>query len=467
MSGEHDLIVVGGGPAGYAAALYGSASGLDVGLVEERRVGGTCLHVGCIPAKELLETASVLRTVRSASDFGVSVGEPVVDLVKSQKRKEQVVDTLFKGLTSMLAKQSVNVYSGKGTLGSSQTVTVEGETAGVLKAPHVVLATGSEPRTIPGFDCDGTLVVTSDDLLSITEVPSRVVVIGGGAIGCEFASLLSDLGSAVTLLEAASEILPGCDADAARTVRRAFERRGIQVCVGVQVCGHEPNNFGTSVKFREESLESSVDVDLVVVAVGRRPRGDSAGLVGTQVKVDEFGFVEVNERLHTDEPGVYAIGDVVSTPQLAHVGFAEGIFVVRDLLDEDPLPIDAATVPWCIYSHPEVAFAGLTEAAAQAAGYDVTVSTHRFVGNSRARIVGETDGFVKVVAQNNLDGSAGSILGVHLVGPWVTEQLGQGYLAVNWEATVEDVAFLVQPHPTFSELFGEAVLSLTGRSLHG
>ena len=464
MAIAHDVVVIGGGPAGYAAALFASASGLDVGLVEESKLGGTCLHVGCIPAKELLETASVLRTVRHASEFGVTVGDPAVDLVVSQERKQKVVDGLFKGLAGLLASREGAVYAGTGRLGGDHTVTVDGGEPAVLQAPHIVLATGSSPRTIPGFDVDGTLVVTSDELLSITEVPERVAVIGGGAIGCEFASMLCDLGSSVTLLEAMPEILPGCDADAAGAVRRAFKKRRIDVHVGVQVHGHDPDGPATTVRFGDDG---AVEVDLVVVSVGRRPRGDAAGLVGTRVEVDDRGFVVVDDRLRTGAPGVYAVGDVVATPQLAHVGVAEGMFVVRDLLGEHPTPVDPATVPWCIYSHPEVAFAGLTEAAAREAGHDVVVSSHRFMGNGRAMIVGDTDGLVKVVAEKEPDGRAGRILGVHLVGPWVTEQIGQGYMAVNWEATVDEVAAFIQPHPTFSELFGETVLSLTGRSLHG
>lgn len=467
MTLRHDLLVVGGGPAGYAAALYGAATGLDVGLVEEGRIGGTCLHLGCIPAKELLETASVLRTVRNASQFGVSTGDhkPVVDLAVSQQRKQEVIDGLAGGLSSLLAGRDVTVYDGTGRLGADHVVTVDGPNGStVAAADHIVLATGSTPRTIPGFEVDGTLVVTSDELLSLLEVPDRVAVIGAGAIGCEFASMLCDLGSSVTLLEAMPEILPGCDADAAKAVRRAFRKRKIDVHVGVLVHGHDPDGSATTVRFGDDG---SVEVDLVVVAVGRRPRGDAAGLVGTRVEVDDRGFVVVDDRLRTAEPGVYAVGDVVATPQLAHVGFAEGMFVVRDLLGENPVPVDPSTVPWCIYSHPEVAFAGLTEAAAREAGHDVVVSSHRFMGNGRAMIVGETDGLVKVVAEKGPDGRAGRILGVHLVGPWVTEQLGQGYLAVNWEATVDEVAAFIQPHPTLSELFGETVLSLTGRSLHG
>tara|TARA_B110000438_G_scaffold78754_1_gene78897 strand:+ start:589 stop:2055 length:1467 start_codon:yes stop_codon:yes gene_type:complete len=477
---QHDLVVIGGGPAGYAAALYGAAAGLDVGLVEEHLLGGTCLHVGCIPAKELLETASVLRTVRDAATFGVEVPgagehEPVVDLTVSQVRKQKVIDGLAKGVASLLKGRNVTVYDGTGRLSAAHVVSIdhgEGDPTLVV-AEHIVLATGSSPSTIPGFEIDGTLVVTSDELLSIDRVPDRVAVIGGGAIGCEFASMLSDYGSAVTMLEAAPEILVGCDADVATAIRRSFRRRKIDVHVGTAVHSHQPTGAGSTVvafgpmEGTEAGSVTELEVDLVVVSVGRRPRGDSAGLVGTRVVVDERGFVEVDDRLRTGEPGVYAVGDVVATPQLAHVGFAEGMFVVGDLLGESPKPINPSTVPWCIYSHPEVAFAGLTEAGAIAAGHDVVVSSHRFVSNGRAMIVGETDGLVKVVAEKDADGRAGRILGVHMVGPWVTEQLGQGYLAVNWEATVDDVAAFIQPHPTLSELFGETVLSLTGRALHG
>ena len=467
MTLRHDLLVVGGGPAGYAAALYGAATGLDVGLVEVGRIGGTCLHLGCIPAKELLETASVLRTVRNASQFGVSTGDhkPVVDLAVSQQRKQEVIDGLAGGLSSLLAGRDVTVYDGTGRLGADHVVTVDGPNGStVAAADHIVLATGSTPRTIPGFEVDGTLVVTSDELLSLLEVPDRVAVIGAGAIGCEFASMLADYGSTITLLEALPEILPGCDTDVAGAVRRSFHRRQISVHAGVVVHGHDPASGATTVRFGNDE---AVEVDLVVMAVGRQPRGDSAGLVDTRVVVDDRGFIQVDDRLRTGEPGVYAVGDVVATPQLAHVGFAEGMFVVKDILGEAPVPLDPTTVPWCIYSHPEVAFAGLTEEAAVEAGHDVVVSSHRLAGNGRARILGDTDGLVKVVAERNSAGRAGRILGVHLVGPWVTEQLGQGYLAVNWEATVDEVAAFIQPPPTLSEMFGETVLALTGRPLHG
>ena len=468
IDAQHDVIVIGGGPGGYAAALYGAGIGLDIGLIEKGTLGGTCLHVGCIPAKELLETAHVYRTVRDAAEFGVNAGEPAVDWSVTMSRKQAVIDQLVGGLASLLKGRKVTVYDGIGSLTADHQVTVEGADGArtTITAPAIILATGSLPRTIPGFEIDGRLVVTSDELLSIDRLPGRAAVIGGGAIGCEFASMMGDLGVEVTVLEALPQILTGCDPDATRVVERSFKKRGITVRTGVMVDGHVPDAGGahTTVSFGDGE---SVDVELVVVSVGRRPNADLLDLSGTGVVVDDRGFVEVDDRCRTGEPGVWALGDLINTPQLAHVAFAEGMLAIRDVLGEEPAPLDHHGTPWCIYCHPEVAFAGHTEESATAAGYEVVTSSHRFIGNGRAKIVGETDGIVKVIAERQSDGTGGRILGVHMVGPWVTEQLGQGYLAVNWEATVDEVAAFIQPHPTMSELFGETVLSLTGRSLHG
>jgi dihydrolipoamide dehydrogenase len=466
---EHfDLVIIGGGPGGYAAALYGASAGLNIALIEKNKVGGTCLHVGCIPAKELLETAAVFRHVSDAKEFGIETGaSPTVDLNVSQARKQQVIDKQFKGLSGLLKSRKVTMYDGHGRLHAGRRVTVSGGESGdvELTGDAVIIASGSVPRTIPGFDIDGELVQTSDEVLSITEVPSTVAVIGGGAIGCEFASMLADLGSKVTVLEALPKILPGVDADVANTVVRAFKKRGIEIRTGVQVAGHKPKGGGgTTIDLGDGG---TLDVDRVVVSVGRRANTDDLGLDGTAVKLDDRGFVAVDEYCRTGEEGVWAIGDCIATPALAHVGFAEGILAITDILGEPAVPVDYDKVPLCIYCHPEVAFAGHSEQSAKEAGFDVVTSKHRYGGNGRALIVGEPDGMVKVIAEKGADGKAGRILGVHMVGPWVTEQLGQGYLAVNWEATVDEVAHFIQPHPTLSELFGESVLSLTGRSLHG
>jgi len=465
---QHDVIVIGGGPAGYAAALYGAGAGLNIGLVENHWIGGTCLNVGCIPAKELLETAHVYRTVKNASKFGINSSEPTIDWSVTLTRKQEIIDQLVGGLTGLLKGRKVTVYDGSGSLGADHTVSITGGESGdqKIRAANIVLATGSQTRTIPGFEIDGKLVVTSDEMLSIEKLPASAVVIGGGAIGCEFASMMSDLGTEVTILEAMPQILAGCDSDAAKVVQRSFKKRKIKVRTGVSVHGHSPQPSGSTTKVSFGNDES-VEVELVVVSVGRRPYSDLLDLSGTGVVVDDRGFIEADGRCRTSEPGVWAVGDLIKTPQLAHVGFAEGMLAIKDILGEDPQPLDHLGTPWCIYCHPEVAFAGYTEDAAVAAGFDVVTSSHHFIGNGRAKIVGETDGIVKVIAERRADGTGGRILGVHMVGPWVTEQLGQGYLAVNWQATIDEVAAFIQPHPTMSELFGETVLSLTGRSLHG
>lgn len=466
VASKHDVVIIGGGPGGYAAALYGASAGLDVAVVERSKVGGTCLHVGCVPAKELLETAAVFRHVKGAAAFGINTMEPSLDWSVAMTRKGQIIDGLFNGLRSLLRSRKVTVADGVGRLGLNKTVTVTGADGASteLIGDHIIIAAGSVPRTIPGFDLDGRFVVTSDELLSIGSLPASAVVIGGGAIGCEFASMMSDLGTKVTILEAMPKVLPGCDKDVADVVVRSFKKRGITIRTGANVSGHTPAADGRTTTVHVEG--GDVEVELVVLSVGRRPFTDLAGLNVAGVAVDQRGFVTVDDTCRTGVAGVYAIGDVIATPQLAHIAFVEGMTAIKDILGEDPVPVDYDRVPWAIYCHPEVAFAGYSEEQAIAKGFEVVTSKHRHIGNSRAMIIGETEGLVKVIAQRRPDGTGGRVLGVHMVGPWATEQLGQGYLAVNWEATVEEVAHFIQPHPTMSELFGETMLSLTGRSLH-
>lgn len=462
---EYDLVVIGGGPGGYGAALYATSAGLRVALVEKGEIGGTCLNRGCIPAKAYLETAAVQRHVAHAGEFGIESSPPVVNFAVSQARKQKIVDGIVKSLGNFMRSKKITILEGTGSLGADRTVDVrlnDGSTTRLV-GRNVLLAAGSVPRTIPGFEVGGP-IMTSDEVLMLDRVPGRVVVIGGGAIGCEFASTFVDLGAQVTILEGLPKVLPGLDADVANVVVRSFKKKGIDIRTGVSVTGHTPNGQGgTVVHFGEGE---SIEVDAVVVSVGRRPFADLLGLEATAVRVSDRGFVEVDEYCHTAEPGVYAIGDLINTPQLAHVGYAEAILVTKHLLGENPKPVDYSRVPWAIYCHPEVAWAGPGEEAAIAAGYDVVVAKHQFRANSRAQILGEIDGLVKVIAKKNPDGTAGQILGVHMVGPWVTEQLSGGYFAVNWEATVAEVAEFIQPHPSLTELFGETVLSMTGRSLN-
>jgi dihydrolipoamide dehydrogenase len=467
MSDHFDLVVIGGGPGGYSAALYGASAGLNVALVEKDALGGTCLNRGCIPAKAFLETAAVKRHVDHSSDFGIeSGGTSTVDFARTQARKQGIVDGLVKGIGAMCKGRKVEVFNGVGALGANRTVQIsmaDGSSATVT-GDAVMLAAGSVPRLIPNFERGGP-IMTSDEVLDLTEVPQRVAVIGGGAIGCEFASTFADLGSEVTILEGLPKILPGLDADLAKVVEKSFKKKKIAIRTGVMVNGHTPNAFGgTTVSFGDGE---SVEVDAVVVSVGRRPFADQLGLLGTGVVVDERGFVQVDEYCRTGEADVYAVGDLIATPQLAHVAYAEAILVVKQVLGESPMPVAYDRVPWAIYCHPEVAWAGPDEEQARAAGHDVVVAKHPFKFNSRAMILGETEGLVKIIAKKRPDGSAGQVLGVHMVGPWVTEQLSGGYLAVNWEATVDEIAEFLQPHPSLSELFGETVMTLTGRNFNG
>jgi dihydrolipoamide dehydrogenase len=460
LAEQFDIVVLGGGPAGYATALYGAAAGLNIALVEEGRVGGTCLHRGCIPAKELLQTAEVLRTIQRGSDFGVDAGVPTLDLNRSQERKQGVVDRLTKGLESLLKGRKVTVFNSRGEIADPGARMIRLADGTELQGDNVVIATGSTPRSLPGLDFDGTRVLSSDHVLELAEVPPRVAIIGGGVIGAEFASMLVDMGSEVTVLEALPRILAPTDVDAGSVVARSLKKRGVNLHTSARVTGIEGARELT-VTWETDLGEQSVVVDKIIVSVGRAPLSSGFGLEGSEVKIDERGYVVVDEQMRTNVPGVFAAGDVVDTPQLAHVGFAEAIVIVKTILGEPAPPVDYEKVPWVVYCQPEVAWCGLTEEQARERGHDVVVTTRRFAGYARAMILGDTDGLVKLVTDAD-----GTLLGVHLAGPWATELLGEGYLSVNWEANSADIAALIHPHPTLSEVFGEAALSLTGRSLH-
>ena len=462
---QFDLVVIGGGPGGYAAAFYGASAGLNVALIERDTIGGTCLNRGCIPAKAFLETAAVNRHVMHAADFGINATATGVDFGVAQKRKQTIVNNLVKGLTGLTKSKKVTYILGTGSLGANRTVSVQLSAGGTqeLQGRNIVLAAGSVPRTIPGFSASGP-IMTSDEVLMLDKIPARIAVIGGGAIGCEFASTFADLGATVTILEGLPKILPGLDPDVAAVVVKSFKKKNIDIRTGVKVNGHEPTtNGGTTVLFGEGER---LDVDAVIVSVGRKPFTDHLGLTGTAVKVTDRGFVDVDGFCLTGEPGVYAVGDLINTPQLAHVAYAEAIVAIKHMRGEKVYPVMYDRVPWAIYCHPEVAWSGPSEEEARAKGHDVVVAKHQFRANSRAMIIGETEGLVKIIAKKNADGTAGQVLGVHMVGPWVTEQLSGGYLAVNWEATVEEISEFIMPHPSLSELFGETVMSLTGRSIN-
>jgi dihydrolipoamide dehydrogenase len=463
---DYDLVVLGGGPGGYAAALYAASAGLSVAMVEKEKVGGTCLHRGCIPAKALLHAAEVFRTVRHAGEHGVAVaGDPEPDWPAANRRKAGIVSQLHRGLSGLLKRRKVTVVDGYGRLTADGAVAVDG--GETLRGRATILCTGSVPRAIPGMEIDGATVITSDQSTNsdADRLPERIAVIGGGVIGAEFASVYTDLGVRTTLLEALPHgVLPiGPDRDCADVLARSLKKRGAAIHAEARVGTLEHTSAGIVVPYETPRGSDKLEVDQVLVSIGRRPLTEDIGAEEAGVRVDERGFVEVDtSTMLTSRPGVYAIGDCVATPGLAHVAYAEAVVAVEHVLGEDPPPVDYGKVPWVVYTHPEVAWSGMSEAEARSAGYDVEVHKHAMAGNGRAMILGETDGLVKVVAQKG-----GPVLGFHMVGPWASELLHEGYLAVNWEALPDDVGRLIHAHPSLSEAVGETMITFSGRSLHG
>lgn len=453
----YDVVIVGGGPAGYAAALYAHNYGLKTALVEKDEVGGTCLLRGCIPAKAWLQSAEVFTTVAGAGEFGVQSSAPSFDWGTALARKQKIVDGLVKGLSGLLKQRKVEVINGHGRLdGAGRVVVNDGEQ--VLETKNVIVATGSVPRSIPGYEFDGVRIVSSDHALDWEARPQRVAIIGAGAIGCEFASLLVDLGSDVTLFELMDQIVPGADAKAARELQKHLKRRGVKIHTGVTVGDPVVSDGGVTVPFGEDSA----DVDVVLVAVGRAPVTDSIGLETVRAETDRGYIVADLTTMVTAEPGVYAVGDLLAgTPQLAHAGFAEGIAAVTHIATGRAAGPDYRAIPLVVYTHPEMAEVGLTEAAAVAQGYEVETHSHSFMGVGRAQIIGQNQGLVKVVVQKD-----GPIIGASVVGPQAGELIHELMYIVGWEALPEEAAAFIHAHPTLSEAVGETLLSSTGRSLH-
>ena len=454
-----DVVILGGGPGGYAAALYAHHFDLSVTLIEKERVGGTCLIRGCIPAKQWLYIAEVYKMVAGAADFGVIADQPKLDWSAALDRKNQTVEGLVRGLSGLLQKRGVEVVDGYGRLAGGGKVEVDtDEGMKTFQGDAVILATGSYARTIPGYEIDGNTIVTSDHALDWSEQPGRVGIIGGGVIGCEFASFLVDVGNEVHVFEMMDQIIPGSDPEAARALQRELQKRGVKFNVGVEVGPAELAPNGVKIPFGEEKVE----VDVVLVSVGRGPNTEDVGLDNTKAEV-ENGFVKVDRAsMLTAEPGLYAVGDiVVGTPQLAHVGFAEGIAAITHLATGETAPVNYDAIPRVTYSHPEVAEVGITEAEAEKRGLKVTATKHAFNGVGRAIIMGQNQGHAKVIAVED-----GPIVGASVVGPQAGEMIHELMYAVGWEALPEETAAFIHAHPSLSEVIGETLLSAAGKSLH-
>ncbi len=453
-SNAYDIVVLGGGSGGYACAFRAAELGMRVALIEKDKVGGTCLHRGCIPTKALLHAAEIADQARESKTFGIRTQFEGVDMPGVHAYKDRVVTRLWKGLQGLVRSHDIDFVAGEGRLVSPTQVEVAGA---VYEGAHIVLATGSQAKNLPGLELDGERVITSDEALTLDRVPQSVVILGGGVIGVEFASVWRSFGAEVTIVEMLPHLVPAEEESSSMLLERAFRRRGISYELGARFESLKSSGDGVRV-----SLEGgkTLDAELLLVAVGRGPV--SAGLGYEEAGLElERGFVKVDPLCRTGVPTISAVGDLIATPQLAHVGFAEGIMVAERLGGRGPAPIDYDGVPRITYSEPEVASVGITSAMAAERGIEVEEFTYDLAGNGRSQIL-QTRGAAKVIAR----AGGGPVVGVHLVGSRMGELIAEGQLIYNWEALPTEVAQLIHPHPTQSEAIGEAHLALAGKPLH-
>ncbi len=464
MTEQVDVAIIGAGPGGYVAAIRASQLGLKTALIERDAVGGTCLNRGCIPTKALLRSAEVYALAREGDDYGVGVGEVTLDWTQVQKRKERTVSRLRKGIGALLKKNGVLLLPGKGILTSPTEVRVQGADGNSIQiaAGHIIVATGAGAKSLPGIAIDEERVLSSTGALQLEEVPESMVVVGAGAVGVEFASLFRTLGTDVVLLEALPHILPLEDAEVADALARSLKKQGVRIEAGARVESVDVDANRAVVNFTTADGEAeSVSAERLLMAVGRGPATDGLGLDAAGVKT-ERGWIVVDAFMQTNVPSVYAIGDCVPTPQLAHVASAEGILAVEHMAGREPSPLNYDHIPRCVYTHPEVASVGLTEDQARERGYTPRTAKFPFLANSKAVILGAREGFVKMVVDESLD----ALLGVQIVGAEATELIAEAALALRLECTAEEFSRTVHPHPTVSEAMMEAAHALAGMPVH-
>ena len=450
---QFDLVILGGGSGGYACALRAAQLGKTVALIESGKLGGTCLHRGCIPTKALLHSGEIADSAREASTFGVNAQFLSMDMVAVNAYKDGVINKLHKGLQGLVKSRNITFVEGHGRLVAKDTVEVNGER---YTGTNVVLATGSYAKSLPGLEIDGVRVMTSDHATSLSYVPKSVIVLGGGVIGCEFASVWKSFGAEVTIIEGLPHLVALEDESSSKQLERAYRKRGINFELGVRFKSHTVTADGVTVELEDGKTFSA---DVLLVAVGRGPVSANLGYEEQGITMDR-GYVIVDEKCRTNVPGIWAVGDLIPTLQLAHVGFGEGILVAEEICGLNPRPINYDGVPRVTYSEPEVASVGLTTAQAKERGHDVVELNYDLAGNGKAQIL-RTAGSIKLVSQKN-----GPVLGIHMVGARVGELLAEAQLIFNWEATADDIAPLIHAHPTLSEAMGEAHMALAGKPLH-
>jgi len=461
-----DLVVIGGGPGGYVAAIRASQLGMSVACVEADKLGGVCLNIGCIPTKALLGSALLVKQVRGAAKHGISTGEVSVDLGPAQERSREIAAQMNKGVEFLFKKNKIQHVQGRGRLAGKGKVEVEGEDGKkrTLSAKHVILATGSRPRNLPFLQIDGDRIWSSDDALFVKEAPKSLAIIGAGAIGMEFADVFDAYGSEVTVIEALDRLLPVEDRDISAHIEKSYKKRGIQTHTGARLEKVDVGEKGVKLTFTDrKGDEQTLEVERVLSAVGRVPNTEDLGLDKAGVKLTEKGeFIQVDEWLRTNVEGIYAVGDCAGGALLAHKASHEGIVCVEKIAGKAHGPVDHGNIPNCTYCHPEVASVGLTEEQAKEAGHDIEVGKFPWVGNGRAVAGGDVDGFVKVIR----DKKYSEILGAHIIGPHATELIAEFVIGRHLEATTEEMEKAIHPHPTLSEAVAEAALAALGRPIH-
>lgn len=473
MAEEYDLVILGGGPGGYVAAIRASQLGLKTAIVEKDKLGGTCLHRGCIPSKALLRSAEVYRQTKAADDFGIETDHTTLNFGKVIARKNDIVEKLHLGVETLMKKGKIHVYEGFGRiLGPSifspmpGTISIEhddGSENTMLTPKNVIIATGSSPRPLKNLKFDGEHVLSSDHALEMEELPESILIVGGGVIGIEWASMLSDFGVDVTVIEYGKQILPSEDKEIAREMERQLKKKGIKFVKNANVLGETLEIAdGVTIQAEVKGDKKTFHGEKLLVSVGRTANVTNIGLENTDIQLDN-GVIQTNEFLQTKESHIYAIGDCVGGMQLAHVASHEGIIAVEHIAGKNPFPLDDITVPRCVYSNPEAASVGFTEEEAREQGFDVKVGKFPFQAVGKALVYGEAGGFVKVIA----DKESEDVLGVHMIGPGVTDMISEASLAKVLDATPWEIAHTVHPHPTLSEAISEAALAVDGLQIHG